>query len=709
VWKKSLSSIAALAVCMAIADSTLACGPFFPSDILTRTDEQMLAAPAADFSVEIARLKVLDTVPWKAVATKDNQTGADQTADADVRDLRKAMAGEDGQKTEHAVWQLQKFRQQIVEYVKAHDAWVPGQPNEPTPPTMSLADNLKELPAEFQEYERGALAYHNGKVEDARRIWLALLEKPPAERKYRTTWAAYMLGRSYLKSDPEKAVQQFQTMRKLVDAGFADSTGLAVASLGWEAAASMQAGDYQQAVKLYLQQSKAGDPTGINSLAVCAQRILQKEPAVLAVAAKDAATRTVVTACILAKQEGWDDDLRSARVPPWLAAVEAAKVQDMAGADRLAWIAYQAGDMDGAKRWLDRAPKDSAVGCWLNAKLSLRAGDDVKAAEYLAKAAKAFPADEEWPAATEDRDADPTFVPAAQVRGELAVLQLHRSQYVEALDLLLKGNFWADAAYVGERVLTVDELKNYCDTHPQPAHKVAKDADGEEQPDRSVDIRHLLGRRLLRAGKWQGARDYFPERLRPHVDAYVTGLTIGNDAQKSKDARAAALWSAAQVARHWGLGILATELEPDWAIYGGNYELSPTANERLKEGHTTINVPSADELVRLAAQTPPEHRWHYRFVAAEQAWAAAALMPDESEQTAKVLNTAGTWIKNQDPKGALKFWKALTTRCGTTALGKQAKALHWFAPLEKPKDGAAPEKPGGNVVPPNDAEPDGVL
>ena len=52
---------------------------------------------------------------------------------------------------------------------------------------------------------------------------------------------------------------------------------------------------------------------------------------------------------------------------------------------------------------------------------------------------------------------------------------------------------------------------------------------------------------------------------------------------------------------------------------------------------------------------------------------AAQLMPDESDEsdeTASVLCTAGEWLKNLDPKGANKFYKALVTRGGTTALGR---------------------------------------
>ncbi|MCK7576811.1 MAG: hypothetical protein MZV65_13660 [Chromatiales bacterium] len=53
-------------------------------------------------------------------------------------------------------------------------------------------------------------------------------------------------------------------------------------------------------------------------------------------------------------------------------------------------------------------------------------------------------------------------------------------------------------------------------------------------------------------------------------------------------------------------------------------------------------------------------------------------MPDQSDQTALVLATAGNWIKNLDPKAADRFYKTAVNRCGKTELGKQASARRWL-------------------------------
>ncbi len=57
---------------------------------------------------------------------------------------------------------------------------------------------------------------------------------------------------------------------------------------------------------------------------------------------------------------------------------------------------------------------------------------------------------------------------------------------------------------------------------------------------------------------------------------------------------------------------------------------------------------------------------------------AAQLMPNNTDETARALCTAGTWLKDRDPEGADQFYKALVRRCRKTAMGQQADVLRWF-------------------------------
>ncbi|HVR10993.1 MAG TPA: hypothetical protein VMW75_23320, partial [Thermoanaerobaculia bacterium] len=132
-----------------------------------------------------------------------------------------------------------------------------------------------DLPVEFAEYLRGAFAYRCGELPAAAGHWRRLLALPERERHYRSTWAAFMLGRTALRRSPpdlEAAAGWFHRTRELAVGGFADSLDLAVASLGWEARANAARRRYDRAEALYAQQADAGDPSGIDSL-----RILWRE------------------------------------------------------------------------------------------------------------------------------------------------------------------------------------------------------------------------------------------------------------------------------------------------------------------------------------------------------------------------------------------------------------------------------------------------
>jgi hypothetical protein len=78
--------------------------------------------------------------------------------------------------------------------------------------------------SEFADYDRGAFAYRRGKEhwDEAAKIWLQLLQRPEAERHYRTVWALFMLGKIALKSgDPEAATwfRKTRGVRRLVRYG----------------------------------------------------------------------------------------------------------------------------------------------------------------------------------------------------------------------------------------------------------------------------------------------------------------------------------------------------------------------------------------------------------------------------------------------------------------------------------------------------------
>ena len=102
------------------------------------------------------------------------------------------------------------------------------------------------------------------------------------------------------------------------------------------------------------------------------------------------------------------------------------------------------------------------------------------------------------------RDEDTMYPPPGDwsfeqsASGDLGGLHLARGDFVQALDILLTGRLWEDAAYVAERVLTANELKAYVD----------KQQTGSNQ-DEMAKLRYLLGRRLAREDRYAEAAQYY--------------------------------------------------------------------------------------------------------------------------------------------------------------------------------------------------------
>jgi len=132
---------------------------------------------------------------------------------------------------------------------------------------------------------------------------------------------------------------------------------------------------------------------------------------------------------------------------------------------------------------------------------------------------------------------------------------------------------------------------------------------------------------------------------------------------------------------------------------GNPFAFSPSATNRLTLTNLGVLAPTSEERQRIAENVPqPEKKFHYRYVALDLAWEAAQLMPDNSDETARVLCIAGSWIKVHDPKAADRFYKALVRRCRKTGIGAVADRKRWFPKLDS--DGNLIVLPAENVISP---------
>jgi len=213
-----------------------------------------------------------------------------ETADADQRDLAAALSG--------LPLPEERRRALLADYRRLRQAWLgtdeaaaaargaspagldldPASAVVPAVPRRVPAGGLAlpaGLPTEFAVYLEGAFAYRNGDLAAARACWQQLLALPAEARRYRSTWAAFMLGRVALRVTPrdlDAAVGWFRRTRELAARGCVDSLGLTAASLGWEAQAEAARQRFDRAEALYAQQARAGDASAVDSL-----RILWRE------------------------------------------------------------------------------------------------------------------------------------------------------------------------------------------------------------------------------------------------------------------------------------------------------------------------------------------------------------------------------------------------------------------------------------------------
>jgi len=650
------------------AGEALACGPDFPNRYLDQPAQLMLAAPEGFFAVEIERLA---PAPARRVASRGDEEKEDERETDDLRAaLRKR--GDPAARITKLAAAYRVYRAKLRKASEEPGATCPERPPE-------------GLPEEFSRYLAGAAAWYENRLDAARAEWQAVLALPAAERHFRSTWAAYMLGRIEEENfPPNGSLRWFEEVRRLAKAGFADSINLVGESYGMEARWALALRDCRRAIDLYLEQYATGDESAYLSLRIAAAAAAGSESGQLEEIARDPRARLVVTAWFLARftpAYGAEPDPIALRA--WTAALVRAQVRDIDHADRLAWLAYESGDFDLAGRWVEMALDSSAETHWIRGKLALRENRLGAGANELARAASS-------------PDLAPIY--RSTVLGELGRVLLAMDRREEALTAWLDGLHWQDAAYVAERLLTIDELKcfqaHYCPAgrplyepfageviSPQSlAQPMSVRPDFREEPpgpSLQSNLGELLARRLVRAGRVEEAKDYYGEKHRVVLEAYVAEVQAGFNVMLNPKKRARAFWRAARLVREDGMDLMGAELEPDFAIWGGWYSAYGAVEERLKLDAGPFGV-TAEERGRLAAIAIPAKRFSYRYRAADLAWWAASLLPNDNDETAAVLNTAGSWLKSRDPVEANRFYQALVIRCGRTKLGRAAAERHWF-------------------------------
>jgi hypothetical protein len=668
-----------------------ACAPWIPNWLIGK-DSLVFDGPLGNFGDEVERLQAgKEANTFKYVDPGENVAPGGQTIVEDRAELEEILARTPGLLAMQRNAILHNHDVYIADLMSAGRLDVERllhgvRTKNPGPGRREPGVPPKGVPDELYDYYEGALAYHDMRFDAAVQAWERLLRRPDEERRHRSTWAAFMIGKVRLRDKPAEAVTWFRRARLLAGQGFADRLGLAASSLGWEAWAETAQGHWDRALVLYDEQMRTGDPTAFASLRLTCSRILAAGPEALGTVAGNPKARAILTAWMVSHNT---EDAAMA----WQKALRDAGVGQTEGADRLAWAAYLAGDFDGAAAWLDQA-ESSSVSKWVRARLLLRDGKLAEARKLLDEAAAGLPKLDMTmeDAASINWETGEIMLAPPRASGEEAAIQLAQGDFTGALDRFLRAGYWLDAAWLAERVLGTDELRAYVDaqwpgdlaaqykppTGPDEWEPLLVGGYVEPDPKRVAhDLRELLGRRLAREGHPDLAAAYMPEEIRPRMEELSTRLAAGRDRKRPAADRADDLFQTACLLRHQGLKLTATEAGPDYAVVDAEYDLGDEwyAHHPAARAGNKVFRPTAGERARLEHNPPPSKRFHYRYRAADLAWEAAALLPD-GDQKAGMLATAGNWIKGRDPKAAYPFYKELVR--GRTELARKAGELKWI-------------------------------
>lgn len=620
---------------------TIACGPYFPWQLLDNRKATLLNLPASDsFSQKVKNLGAVTEEEKKNLFIHEN-SNADQ-------------------------------------YENFND---------------SNADN-KACPDTDEAYKKAAILFHDKQWEEAGEAFAILAyDSNPAQQ----VCAKYTLGRIEAKlGHYEDAVQSFNSTAYLVAHGAPDPLHLGVAAYGEAAGVILdQIGtrhidsddvmhwdvgpvkedsllQLQRAVDFYLKQVKLGDNGGLSSLIVILRGLSNPEnenaKILLDQAVKKPLLRKLLLAYVLTNEYNYMSYSTAQTQNILNAFLEVgldpkSNFQDMGS---LAAFAYQNNDMKKAQSFAeyDWNKSQKALDAWVLAKIALREGQKDKAQEYYHQAIMHFN-DESLQLGSKQR-----------VQGERAVLTLSQGNFVQAMEELwpVRDIYWGDIVYLAENVLTPDELRQFVNIHTQvPKDKKAVCDKGPHDNNysdvdtisddgsaytytlsgRSLALRYILARRLMRIGQLQEAIPYFvqpsdanckdtPQHVKIEQD-YIKATKDMHQSFWATD-RSKAAWNAANILNHYGMELMGTSGYPDQSpghySYGIGQIMGPKNNSNNASWSLSL------EQARTDASWPiPNRRFHYQYLAVEDILHAISLIPHQSQAYAAMLCHANGWMQ----------------------------------------------------------------
>lgn len=726
--------------------SGLGCGPFFRETVL-QNPGYVLRSPEFHFMDQFRRRA------GAFVAEKEREERA-CSLDREMEEMKQIMVPQIGDAAARHAW-LEDYRllRRGMLIIADRSAWrvtkEKAKASAPLDPRVGLRQWPAPLPEEIRIYLDGASHYLDhlaskqpADLERARARWKNLLELPADQRRHRGTWAAWMLFRTSPAKEVAEERHWLGLVRKLRAEGaedcqhFDEEATVILHRMGPPPAGApphqhISASEHLRALA---RRQALGHTHGERDLADWAVSDFSYSEEEAKAISSDPDLVGMVSLAFVEQTQSYrtqsSPEAIQTRLSRWIELLHPRVTKRSSEFALLAWAAYSIGDFTGADRCLRLAPETDPAAVWLRGKIAAMEGRLDESRRLLEAASMEVAT--EAPSPPRFEPADPLLnrfdqrrpTPgergrsrADQAKGDLAVVQIAQSRYLDALKTLLESEHWYDAAFVAERLLSPEEVLTLARRVAPALPDVAGPPEGltvEEIQDRFVSqtwdeepgtiadrFRHLVARKTARQGWFKDARPFFPPPMRDALDHYVEARHRGLDRRTPQAERAAALWKAARMHRSLGMAFFGYEIGPDHGIYGGAFDLGDLAEGRLLgvfdeawDGADEITPAVRDRLRALTAVTPDERwsnrqygpgvkpRFHYRHDASQLAWEAAALLPENDELAARILCIAGTWLKARDAAAADRFYQALVARHPETALGREAESLRWFPGID---------------------------
>jgi tetratricopeptide (TPR) repeat protein len=472
--------------------------------------------------------------------------------------------------------------------------------------------------------------------------------------------------------------------------------------------------DFAGALDTYLRMPRRGHANAVNSSLWLAEKLCREGRFETLVGDPD--LRMLITLFFL--KRGYEIDIdnmepeeRRARGLDWLDALAAGGIDPSFAPSHVAMLQYS------LDRWVDCAvtarllPPSDPLRRLLLSRCNLRLRGDLAVSRRLLASAESVDltkksADDTIRLAVNDSTLecvidlrDPREI-QDRVHGELGMIALAEGNFDEALRHFEESRHLSESFYVGECLMDLEALKAYVNGRPPIRRAPKMDRSYYHEP--LMNLRELVGSRLMRAGRLEEALEYVNPDLRARATSYVLLRRAAARTDLSGRERADAHWRSALLIGEIGETILHAPFGLSWSSgtgwyvgYGHLPSLrlgQPDHGEALP---TMILVGSGPEERRRLGDWKARHieapelsERDARYASFQHAMEAVRLLPDNDPAGAEILQYAGNLLKYRDPKAAVPAYRLLVSRFPLTAHGKHALRAHWFSAVrsEPPAD-----------------------